>query len=142
MRRGFGLIGLLVTAVLLVIVGAIAYNIGWSDGVATHVPAAGTVAMPPYYGYGYGWHPFGFGFGIFGFFLFLLFIFFLFSLFRLAFFGRRMWGGGGWGYKGGPYGYGHGVPPGIEERLQDWHKRAHGEPSPTPPPPHSDQRTV
>jgi hypothetical protein len=134
MRRGFGLIGLLVTAVLVVIVGAIAYNIGWSDGVATHLPA-GTAAAPPYY-YGYGWHPFGF----FGIFFFLLFIFGIFWLLRLAFFGRMMMGGRGWGYKGG--GYGHGVPPGIEDRLQDWHKRAHGEPSPTPPPPPSDQRTV
>ena len=135
MRRGFGLIGLLVTAVLVVIVGAIAYNIGWSDGVATHLPA-GTAADPGPYYYGYGWHPFGF----FGIFFFLLFIFGIFWLLRLAFFGRMMMRGGGWGYKGG--GYGHGVPPGIEERLQDWHKRAHGEPSPTPPPPPPDQRTV
>jgi hypothetical protein len=138
MRRGFGLIGLLVATILVVIVGAIAYNIGWSEGLATHLPAAaqGGDGAPYYYG-GYGWHG---GFGILGFFLFLLFIFFIFSLFRMAFFGRRMWGGGGWGgYKGG---YGHGVPPGIEERLQDWHKRAHGEPTPTPPPPPSDQRTV
>ena len=135
MRRGFGLIGLLVTAVLVVIVGAIAYNIGWSDGVATHLPAGTAAAPGPYY-YGYGWHPFGF----FGIFFFLLFIFGIFWLLRLAFFGRMMMRGGGWGYKGG--GYGHGVPPGIEERLQDWHKRAHGEPSPTPPPPPSDQRTV
>ena len=137
MRRGFGLIGLLVTTLLVVTVGTIAYNIGWSDGVATHLPA-GTPAGPGpyYYGYGYGWHPFGF----FGIFFFLLFIFGIFWLLRLAFFGRMWMRGGGWGgYKGG---YGHGVPPGIEERLQDWHKRAHGEPSPTPPPPPSDQRTV
>jgi|SRR5437879_469146 len=140
MRRGFGLLGLLVTTILVVIVGAIAYNIGWSEGVATHLPAAAQGGDGAPYYYGYGWHPFGFGFGILGFFLFLLFIFFIFSLFRMAFFGRRMWGGGGWGYKGG--GYGPGVPPGIEERLQDWHKRAHGEPSSTPPPPPSDQRSV
>jgi hypothetical protein len=133
MRRGFGLFGFLVTLIVLVTVGAIAYNLGWSQGVATQVPA-GTAAIPPYY-YGYGWHPFGF----FGIFFFLLFIFGIFWLIRLAFFGRMM-RGGGWGYKGGYYG--HGVPPGIEERLQDWHKRAHGEPSPTPPPPPSDQRTV
>jgi hypothetical protein len=136
MRRGFGLIGLLVTTILVVIVGTIAYNIGWSDGVAQHLPAGTAAAPGPYY-YGYGWHG---GFGFFGIFFFLLFIFGIFWLLRMAFFGRMMMGGRGWGgYKGG---YGHGVPPGIEERLQDWHKRAHGEPTPTPPPPTSDQRTV
>jgi hypothetical protein len=133
MRRGFGLIGFLVTLIVLVTVGAIAYNIGWSEGLGTHVPE-GAAAAPGYYGYG--WHG---GFGFFGIFFFLLFIFGIFWLLRLAFFGRMMMRGGGWGYKGG--GYGHGVPPGIEERLQEWHKRAHGEPSATPPPP-SDQRTV
>jgi hypothetical protein len=135
MRRGFGLIGLVVTAILLGIVGVIAYNVGWSDGAATHV-AAGTVAPPYYYGYGPG--P---GFGIFGFFWFLFVLFILFGLLRFAFFGRRHWGGG-WGYKGG--GSGHGMPSGIDERMQEWHKRAHGEqppaPGATPPPP--DQRTV
>src|SRR5205807_114495 len=72
MRRGFGLIGLLVTAIVLVIVGAIAYNIGWSEGVATHLPA-NTVAgdgAPYYYGPHY-WGG-GFGFGLFGIFWFLL----------------------------------------------------------------------
>ena len=129
MRRGFGLIGLVVTAILLTIVGVIAYNVGWSDGAATHV-AAGTVAPPYYYGYG----PQG-GFGIFGFFWFLFVLFILFGLL-----GRRHWGGG-WGYRGG---HGQGVPPAIEGRMQEWHKRAHGEqpsaPGSTPPPP--DQRTV
>ena len=136
MRRGFGLIGFLVTLIVVVTVGAIAYNIGWSEGLSTHVPE-GAAAAPGYYGYGYGWHG---GFGFFGIFFFLLFIFGIFWLLRLAFFGRMMMRGGGWGYKGG--GYGHGVPPGIEERLQEWHKKAHGEPTPTPPPPPPDQRTV
>ncbi len=135
MRRGFGLLGLVVTTILVIIVAAIAYNLGWSSGVATQVPA-GTAAVPPYY-YGYGWHPF---FGFFGFLWFLLILFGLFWLFRLAFFGRRFWGGRWGGYKGGYYG--HGMPPGIEERMHEWHKRAHGEPSPTPPPPPSDQRNV
>lgn len=151
MRRGFGLIGLVVTAIVLVIVGVIAYNIGWSDGLNTHLPAAGTTSAPAYY-YGYGPHPWGFGgFGaLFGLFWFLLILFGLFWLFRIAFFGRRMWGGG-WG-GGHGYGQSHRMPPGIEERMQDWHKRAHGEqpaspgttpgPGSTPPPPPPDQRSV
>ncbi len=137
MRRGFGFIGLVVTVILLAIVGVVAYNVGWSDGLSTHVPEATAVA-PPYY-YGYGPH---FGFGIFGFFWFLFIVFAFVWLLRFAFFGRRRWGGGGWGHKGG---YGHGVPPAIDERMQEWHKRAHGEqPSgsdATPPPP-PDQRSV
>ena len=138
MRRGFGFIGLLVTLIVLTIVGVIAYNVGWSEGLATHVPE-GTAAAPPYY-YGYGPHFFGAGFGLIW---FLFILFGLFFLFRVVFFGRRHWGGGGWGYKGG---HGYGMPPGIDERMQEWHKRAHGEQpseSATPPPPTPpDQRTV
>lgn len=140
MRRGFGLIGLVATTILLVIVGTIAYNIGWSDGLSTHLPAAASGDGAPYY-YGYGPHM---GFGIFGILWFLLIIFGLFWLFRLAFFGRRFWGGGG-GY-GRHWGYGGGMPPGIDERMQEWHRRAHGEQPPgssgTTPPPPTDQRTV
>jgi hypothetical protein len=137
MRRGFGFVGLLVTLIVLTIVGVIAYNVGWSEGLATHVPE-GTAAVPPYY-YGYGPHA---GFGIFGLFWFLFILFGLFFLLRLAFFGRRHWGGGGWGYKGG---HGYGMPPGIDERMQEWHKRAHGEQAPgtpPPPPPPPDRTTV
>src|SRR6266516_2169268 len=92
MRRGFGLAGLLVTVILLVVVGAIAYNVGWSDGVNTHLPAAtqgdGTPAVY------YGPHYWGGGFGFFGILWFLLILFGIFWLFRIAcwgFFGRRMW---------------------------------------------------
>ena len=144
MRRGFGLIGLLVTAILLVVVGAIAYNVGYSDGVSTHLPAVATGDGAPYY---YGPHYWGGGFGFFGVLWFLLILFGIFWLFRIAFFGRRMWGGG-WGYKGGfGYGPGHGpgIPPGIDERMQEWHRRAHGEQPPsgtTPPPPPTDTRSV
>ncbi|HYL08867.1 MAG TPA: hypothetical protein VEU76_09970 [Candidatus Udaeobacter sp.] len=141
MRRGFGLLGLVATAVLLVIVGAIAYNIGWSDGVGTHLPAATAPnGAPYYYYYGYGPHFFG-GIGaIFGLFWFLLIVFGIFWLFRMAFFGRRMWGGG-W------YGRGMGSGPGhsFEERAQEWHRRQHGEQPPagtTPPPPPPDTRSV
>ena len=146
MRRGIGLVGALVTLIVLVVVGAIAYNIGWSDGVNTHLPAGtqGAVAPGPYYG-GYGFHPF---FAFFGIFWFLLILFGIFWLFRLAFWGfagRRMMGGG-WG-PGRGWGYGHG-PSSFEERAQEWHKRQHGEQPPsssggsTPPPPPPDTRSV
>jgi hypothetical protein len=143
MRRGFGLIGALVTVIVLVIVGAIAYNIGWSQGVATHLPEGATnMPGPGYYGYGYGFHPFFAGFGILW---FLLILFGLFWLFRLAFFGRRMWGGGGWYGKGWRYG----GPQSFEDRAREWHRQEHGEQAPppgstppgsTPPPP--DTRSV
>ena len=140
MRRGFGLIGALITVIVLVIVGAIAYNIGWSEGVNTHLPAAaqaGDGAPAPYY-YGYGFHPFFAGFGI----LWFLFILFgLFFLLRLAFFGR-MWRGGGWGYGRG---MGHGGYGSFEERARDWHRKEHGEQPPSggsPPPPPPDTRSV
>src|SRR5258706_16358384 len=115
MRRGFGFVGLVLTLIVPTIGGLIAYNVGWSERLAAHV-TAGTAAAPPDY-YGYGPHFFGGGFGIFGLFWFLFILFGLFFLFRLAFFGRRHWGGGGWGDKGGP---GHGQPPGIDGRKQEW----------------------
>ncbi|TAN35060.1 hypothetical protein EPN29_00055 [bacterium] len=140
MRRGFGWIGLVLTGILLAIVGVIAYQAGWSEGVATQVPAGAAAA--PYYYYGYG--PHFWGFGLFGLFWALLILFILFWVARRAFFGRMFWGGG-WGYGRGMGHHGYGaVPLGIEERLQEWHKRAHGEqpPGSTPPPPPPDQRTV
>jgi hypothetical protein len=146
MRRGFGLIGLLVTTIFVIIVGAIAYNIGWSDGAATHLPAATAAGDgAPYY---YGYHPFFAGFGILW---FLLILFGIFWLFRLAFWGfagRRMMGGG-WGYGRG-WGYGPGKGGRFDEMAQEWHRRQHGEqppsgttpPGTTPPPPPTDTRSV
>lgn len=152
MRRGFGLLGLLGTVILLVIVGAVAYNIGYSDGLSTHLPAVANGDGAPSYYYGYG-RPFGFGFGFFGILWFLLILFGIFWLFRLAFWGfagRRMMGGG-WGYGRGHWGYGPGRS--FEERAQEWHRRQHEEGSssspssssgstPPPQPPPSDTRSV
>jgi hypothetical protein len=144
MRRGFGILGLLVTVVVIAIVGVIAYQAGWSDGFAQHVSATdGTTAVAPYPYYGgfYGPHFFGFGW-IFGllFFLFLSFIFIRIVAFGLFFGGRRGWGyGRGWGMHGG------GVPPAIDERMKEWHRQAHGDapatstPSTPPPPPVADK---
>src|SRR5579864_5723494 len=135
MRPRFGLFRLLGLAVLLGIVGVIAYNLGWTNGVAAHLPAG--AGAPPYYYYG---GPFGGGFAFFGFLWFLLILFGVFWLFRLAFFGRRYWGGGsggGWGSGQGPSGH----TMTREERMREWHQRAHGEapsnPSGTTPAPSS-----
>ena len=142
MRRGFGVIGLVLTSILLVVVGVIAYQAGWSEGFATHVPDGTAAAAPYYYG------PHFWGGGILGFLFFLFILFVLFRMLAFGFWGRRMWGGG-WGYGRGMGHGGHGwsgnVPPALEERMKEWHKQAHGEPpstSSTPPPPPPDQRSV
>src|SRR5467141_61177 len=107
-RRGFSLLWVVLTGVIAAVVGVLSYQ----AGVSTQLPAG--AALPPYY-----YEPHFYGFGLFGI-LFLLFIFFL--LCRIFSFGR--WGGGRGGWK--HHGYGGGVPPAIEERMQEWHKRAHG----------------
>jgi hypothetical protein len=122
MRRGFSLLWVVLTLAIAAIVGVLSYQ----AGVATQLPAG--AAIPPYY-----YEPHFAGFGLFGI-LFLVFIFFL--LIRIFSFGR--WGGGHGGWKRHGYG-GGGVPPAIDERMQEWHKRAHGEqPAQSSPPP--DQR--
>lgn len=138
MRRGFGIIGFLATLLVLAGVGVIAYQVGYSDGFAQHVPAGTTAAVAPYPFYGYG----GIGFFHFGWiFGLLFFLFFVFVFFRIIAFG--LWGGprrwGGWGYGRG-WGMHAGVPPAIDERMREWHRQAHGEapasaPSTPPPPP-------
>jgi hypothetical protein len=108
----FAVIWAVITAAIAAGVGAIAYNAGLAANVAAH---GGEVVAPyPYYG-GYGW---GFGFGwIIPLLLFIL-------LLRFAF-GRRHWYGGG--HRGGWGGW--------DDRLQDWHRQAHGEQSQQPSPP-------
>jgi hypothetical protein len=122
MRRGFSFLWVVLTGVIAAVVGVASYQ----AGVSTQLPAG--AALPPYY-----YEPHFWGFGLFG---ILFFLFLLFLLFRIAGFGRRGWGHGGpGGSKHG--GYSGGMPSGIEERMQEWHQKAHGEPSATPPP---DQR--
>ncbi len=144
MRRGFGIIGLVLTLIVIAVVGVIAYQVGWSDGLAQHLPAStdgGSTAVAPY-PYAYGWYggPGFFHFGwIFGLLFFLFFVFLFFRIVAFGLFGgwRRGWGyGRGWGMHGGG-----GIPPAIDERMKEWHRQAHGEaPAPgsgssTPPPP-------
>ena len=103
-----GIVGLIVTLVIAALVGVGAYQLGVSQGLAS----TGTAVAPVAY-----YHPFFWGFGFFGFLFPLLFIFLIFGLLRAAF-----WGGG-WGRR---YGYG-GYWGDRAARLEDWHKRAHGE---------------
>jgi len=111
MRRGFSFLWVVLTGVIAAIVGVSSYQAGLSP----HLPDG--AALTPSYCY----EPHFFGCGLFGF-LFLLFIFFL--LFRILSFGRWAGGRGGWGHGGWKQG-GGGVPPAIEERMQEWHKRSH-----------------
>ena len=97
MRRGFGILGLVMTLIVIAVVGVIAYQVGWSDGFGQHLPAAtdgqpAAVAPYPYYYGGFGLH-FGWIFGL------LFFLFFLFVIFRIARF--AMWGGRGYGRTAG-----------------------------------------
>jgi hypothetical protein len=110
MRRGFLLIWGLVTAAVAALVGVFSYQAGWAAGLATRLPqgAAGAAGAPYWY---YGPH---FGFGFFGLIPLLLFILLLALVFRAG------WRRGPWGWGGGG-----GTPP-YEERLQEWHRRAHG----------------
>jgi hypothetical protein len=102
MRRGFLLLWGLMTLIIATVVGGLAY---WA-GVASHVA---TVAAPNG-GPDYYFYPHFFGFGFIFPLLFILLI--LFIVFRPR---RRH---GGWGPGRG----GH-----LEQRLEEWHKRAHGE---------------
>src|SRR3989442_1920335 len=49
MRRGFGFLWVVLTGILLALVGTIAYQAGWSAGVATHVADGAAEAAPPHY---------------------------------------------------------------------------------------------
>ena len=114
MNRRFALFWGVLTVALVGIVAAVAYHAGQTATIVTARAGDGAVYYPAY---GYGFFPF------FGLFPLLLIGILLFVLFRRPW-GRGHWGGGGW------YGRHGGVPPAVEDRLKDWHQRAHGE-SPT-----------
>ena len=112
-------------------IGFFAFRAGVAQGspITIQAPSGNENMVPaPYYHYGYGYgapfHRFGFGFGCFGI-LIPLFLFFLaLKAFRVAVWGPR-WGWGG--HHHGPWGrrWEGGVPPMFDE----WHKKAHGEPT-------------
>jgi len=119
MRRGFLLIWTLVTATIAGIAGVLAYQAGYAAGLATKIPA-GAAAVAPYWAYGV--HPFMFGFGFFPLLLLVVLIVLLFAAF-----GRRRWGPPG--YRGGPGG--PGGPSYMEQRMREWHQKAHEEQPPS-----------
>jgi hypothetical protein len=108
--RAFGLIGVVVAALVALAAGVIGYNIG----VGANVAANGTAVVRPYWGFGF-FHPF------FGLLFAILFFVLIFALIRRAAWGGRGWGGHGWYGPGGPNGQTR------EEMLERWHRQAHGE---------------
>ena len=128
-----GILVVVLLAAFAVTVGVFAYQAGVAQGLVNSgklvAPDGGVgvvpfgYRMPGFYG---GW---GFGFGFLRCLVPILGFFLLFSLLRLVFWRGGGWGRRGWGHRGG-YGPGQGnVPPMFDE----WHKRAHGETTPTPP---------
>jgi hypothetical protein len=105
---------LIVGALIALVVGVIAYNLGFSHGLAQQLPA-GTAGPYPW-----PYRPWGFGFG------FLLPLLFVFLLLRVLWWGgpwRRGWHGGYGGYyERGCYPAG---APGVPPAFDEWHRRAH-----------------
>ena len=98
-----------VVVAIALVVGAFAYQLGLSQGLATTIPAG--AAPVAYYGYPH-W---GFGFGFLGLLFPLFFLFLIFGALRAA-----MWGGRG--------GYGHrGWGGDGRARIEELHRELHGE---------------
>jgi hypothetical protein len=129
-KIGLRIISALVLIAAIAGIGFFAFRAGVAQGspVTIQAPSGEPVPAPyPYYGYGMPFHrPFGFGygFGCFGPLLALFLLFVALRSFRFLFWGSHF----GWGHHHrGPWGRGweNGAPPMFEE----WHKRAHGEPT-------------
>ncbi len=112
----FGLLALVLLALVATGIGTAVYNAGVSAGLsdaARQAVASGQPVPAAPFGYGYGpyWHGgWGFGFGFFGIFFWILGIFLIIGLLR----GAMGWGR--WG--GGPRG-------GRSERIEEWHRELH-----------------
>jgi len=129
-KIGLRIISALVLIAAIAGIGFFAFRAGVAQGspITLQAPSGETAPAPyPYYGFGMPYHGpfgFGFGFGCFGPLLALFLLFVALRSFRFLFWGHRF----GWGHhRHGPWGmrWENGVPPMFEE----WHKRAHGEPT-------------
>src|SRR3990172_5651805 len=113
----------LMTILVLGALGAAAfgvYQIGYNQGLVETgtevvVPSPGPGYYPGHWGFGGFW-----GFGLFFRFLFL---FLIIGLIARLFFGRRHWGPGPSWSKDWHEGH---APP-MEQRLAEWHEKAHSE---------------
>jgi hypothetical protein len=92
------------------------YQIGYQQGLVE--TGAQVVVNTP----GPGFYPGFWGFGFFGIFFKFLFLFLIFGLIARIFFGRRHWGPAT--YWSRDWHDGHTSP--MDQRLSDWHEKAHG----------------
>ena len=110
----YGLARVLLGTLLALVVGVVAYNLGFSQGLAQHVAAPPPGAYP--------WPAHAWGVGFFPVLFFVLFWFLALRLVFWGFVGRRAWRYGRGCGPGYGYGYGGGgLPPVFDE----WHRRAH-----------------
>jgi hypothetical protein len=122
------LVGLL-GAMALLAVGVGAYHAGQDHTTPVPTVAPGEPVRVLEYGHWHGGPPFGFLFPL----LFVGLIVLLVAGRRRAYWGRPH--GPGWGPGPGGWGPGgwSGPEGGREAMLADWHRRAHGDPSPPSP---------
>jgi hypothetical protein len=113
-------LAIVLTVLVVLAIGALGYGAfqaGYQQGLAAE---AEQVVVRDGPGWGYGYRGFGFFPGVFG----LLFLFLVFGLLARAFFWRPWrWG------PGAPHHWKGDLPGPAEERLSEWHRRAHGEES-------------
>ena len=115
----------LITLLVVGALGAIGYGLyqtGFQQGLVEN--GADVVVDGARDGFRGGWWGpgWGFGFGFLGVILKILFFFLIFGLIARLFFGPRRWGPGP--YWAGRWDEG---PAPMEERLTQWHERAHGD---------------
>jgi len=113
MRRGMGIVMVILLILAAIAIGVGAYNAGLSQGLEEGGRAGEVVRVV---GPGFGFFPFGL-------ILFPLFLFGIFALFRAAAW-RGRWGGPGG--PGGPGRWDHHGP--WSERAEEWHRRLHEQP--------------
>jgi hypothetical protein len=109
----------LVTILVLGALGAAAfgvYQIGYQQGLVE--TGAQVVVNTP----GPGFYPGFWGFGFFGIFFKFLFLFLIFGLIARIFFGRRHWGPATYWSRD----WHDGQTSPMDQRLSDWHQKAHG----------------